>query len=194
MLTCALSEQVHLRVHNPTVDRELACAFLWRRYDNLGREPGVLGEEWEGLFVQLYQHQLAEGGGAHHFEFTRCLQREQGREREMEEVRDRWREWENEIEGGSERKREGQREKRESERERNLDCVRKQVTKANITNPVLPVLLHKGPTYRQQSLHVINTICVWTYWVCFEYSIRKMQMVSLIKARIICCYINFFDL
>jgi hypothetical protein len=59
--------------------------------------------------------------------------------------------------------REGEREKgrgRESEREQNLDCVRKQVTKANITNPGLPVLLLKGPTYRQQSLHVIYTICV----------------------------------
>ena len=80
MLTCALSEQVHFLVHNPTVDGELACVSLWRRHDNLGREPGVLGEEWEGLFVQLYQHQRAEGGGAHHVEFTRRLQRERERD------------------------------------------------------------------------------------------------------------------
>lgn len=71
--TCSLSEAVHLVVSDPAVDGKVVDVSLGGFHFHLGREPGVFRKQREALFVELYQNQLSDGGGAAHSE-TRHLE------------------------------------------------------------------------------------------------------------------------
>ncbi len=64
--TCSLSEAVHLAVSDPAVDGKEVGVSLRGFHFHLGREPGVLWEQWQTLFVELYQNKLSNGGRAAH--------------------------------------------------------------------------------------------------------------------------------